>query len=186
MEKIILTGFFIFLAVLFAGGGVWFYRRIGRLGNSAGCACLLCFLALVACGIVVFKQFPEETAAAFLAAFCGFSFWNKYRFFKRAIIVPGVVRDFESRRFREYFGFPIFIYWPVVQFEFDGQTRQVTGSGYSYFKPILGKPMQVGIDPQNIANVRVYKRTALIFDGVIAILGTIFLIRMVYSRLAGI
>lgn len=186
MEKIILTGFFIFLAVLFAGGGIWFYRRIGRLGNSAGCACLLCVLALVACGIVVFKQFPEETAAAFLAAFCGFSFWNKYRFFKRAIIVPGVVRDFESRRFREYFGFPIFIYWPVIQFEFDGQVRQVTGTVYSRFKPKIGKPMKVGVNPQNIEDARVYQKSSLILTGTIAILGTIFLIRMVYSRLAGI
>lgn len=46
--------------------------------------------------------------------------------------------------------------------------------------------MKVGVNPQNIEDARVYQKSSLILTGTIAILGIIFLIRMVYSRLAGI
>ena len=126
------------------------------------------------------------TTSALVAALGGFSFWRDYRFFKRAIIVCGVVRKFVPRRVYRYLGTRAVVYLPVVRFEFDGQVRQVTGTVYSRFKPKIGKPMKVGVNPQNIEDARVYQKSSLIRTGTIAMLGTIFLIRMVYSRLAGI
>ena len=186
MEKIILTGIFVLLAVSFAWGGVSLYRGAKLRGERAGCACLLCFLASFVCGIFAFQQLPVETMSAFVAALGGFAFWRDYRFFKRAIIVCGVVRKFVPRRVYRYLGTRAVVYLPVVRFEFDGQVRQVTGTVYSRFKPKIGKPMKVGVNPQNIEDARVYQKSNLILTGTIAILGTIFLIRMVYSRLAGI
>lgn len=124
--------------------------------------------------------------SALVAALGGFAFWRDYRFFKRAIIVCGVVRKFVPRRVYRYLGTRAVVYLPVVRFEFDGQSRRVTGTTYSSFKPKIGKPMKVGVNPQNIEDARVYQKSSLILTGTIAILGTIFLIRMVYSRLAGI
>lgn len=184
MEKIILTGFFIFLAVLFAWSGVWLLHwgdPPGKYAVYGG----VCFLASFACGILAFQQLPVETMGAFVAALGGFSFWRDYRFFKRAIIVPGVVRKFVPRRVYGYLGARAVLYLPVVRFEFDGQVRQVTGTVYSRFKPKIGKPMKVGVNPQNIKDVRIYKKSNLILTGTIAVLGTIVLIRMVYSHMAG-
>ena len=124
--------------------------------------------------------------SAFVAALGGFAFWRDYRFFKRAIIVCGVVRKFVPRRVYRYLGTRAVVYLPVVRFEFDGQVRQVTGTVYSRFKPKIGKPMKVGVNPQNIEDARVYQKSNLILTGTIAILGTMLLSRMVYSRLAGI
>lgn len=122
---------------------------------------------------------------AFVAAFGGFAFWRDYRFFKRAIIVCGVVRKCVPRRVYRYLGARAVLYLPVVRFEFDGQVRQVTGTVYSRFKPKIGKPMKVGVNPQNIKDVRIYQKSSLILTGTIAVLGTIVLIRMVYSHMAG-
>lgn len=181
----ILTGIFVLLAVSFAWGGMSLYRRAKLRGESAGCVCLLCFFASFVCGILVAKQFPMETMGALFAALGGFSFWRDYRFFKRAIIVPGVVRKFVPRRVYGYLGTRAILYLPVVRFEFDGQVHQVTGTVYSRFKPKIGKPMKVGVNPQNIKDVRIYKKSNLILTGTIAVLGTIVLIRMVYSHMAG-
>ena len=205
MEKIILTGIFILLAISFAWGGVLLYRRAKKRGERAGCACLLCFLASFACGVLVAKQFPMETIGALFAAVGGIAFWKEYQFFKRAIIVRGVVtgvserneekwKNFRDRAHSNGMNVPEnrprsggreAVYAPVVQFEFDGQVRQVTGTTYSSFKPKTGTPMKVGIDPQNIEDARLYQISGLILTAVMAVLGIILLIITVYLHLTG-
>ena len=185
MEKIILTGIFVLLAVSFAWGGVLLYRRAQKRGERSGCVCLLCFFASFVCGIFAFQQLPVETMSALVAALGGFAFWRDYRFFKRAIIVCGVVRKFVPRRVYRYLGTRAVVYLPVVRFEFDGQVRQVTGTVYSRFKPKIGKPMKVGVNPQNIEDARVYQKSGLILTAVTAVLGIVLLIIAVHSHIAG-
>lgn len=194
MEKIILTGIFVLLTVSFAWGGVSLYRRAQKRGERAGCACLLCFLASFACGVLVAKQFPMETIGALFAAVGGFAFWKEYRFFKRAIIVHGIITGGSERisqKMSRSNGFASngtilhYEYAPVVQFEFDGKMRQVTGTTYSSVKPEIGKPMKVGIDPQNINDARVYQTSGLVLTAVMAVLGIVLLIIAVHSHIAG-
>lgn len=180
MEKMILTGIFLLFAVLFAWGGVALYRRAQKRGERAGCACLLCFLAAFVCSVFVFKQFPLETAGAVFALAGGVSFYREYCFFKRAIIVRGVVTSYETRRTDKGDN----LYAPVVQFEFDGQVRQATGRVYSSGKPKMGKVMKVGVDPQNIREARVFQKSGLILTAVAAVLGIAFLIQALYSHIA--
>ena len=175
----ILTGIFVLLAVLFAWGGVSLYRRAKLRGERAGCVCLLCFFASFVCAILVAKHFPMDTMGALFAAVGGVSFWKEYRFFKRAIIVPGVVTDYELHRGDRN------MYSPVVRFEFDGQSRRVTGTTYSSFKPKTGTPMKVGVNPQNIEDARVYQKSGLILTAVTAVLGIVLLIIAVHSHIAG-
>lgn len=176
----ILTGIFVLFAVSFAWGGVSLYRRAQKRGERAGCACLLCFLAAFGCCIFVFKQFPMEAAGALFAVVGGLCFWSDYCFFKRAIIVRGVVTDYTVRHERDGT-----LYSPVVQFEFDGQSRRVTGTTYSSFKPKIGKQMKVGVNPKNIEEVRLYQTSGLILTGVVAVLGLAFFISALYSRIVG-
>lgn len=179
------------------------YRRAQKRGERTGCACLLCFLAAFVCGVLVAKQFPLETMGALFAAVGGFAFWKEYRFFKRAIIVHGIItggseRDEEKwKNFRDRArsngmnvpenrprsGGGEAVYAPVVQFEFDGKTRQVTGTTYSSVKPKMGKIMKVGIDPQNINDARVYQTSGLVLTAVMAVLGIVLLIIVVHSHI---
>lgn len=182
MEKIILTGIFVLLAISFAWGGVSLYRQAKLRGERAGCVCLLCFLSSFVCGILVAKQFPMETIGALFAVVGGVSFWKEYRFFKRAIIVRGVVTGVSGR----IPGSREAVYAPVVRFEFDGQSRRVTGTTYSSFKPKTGTPMKVGVNPQNIEDARVYQKSGLILTAVTAVLGIVLLIIAVNSHIAGI
>lgn len=73
------------------------------------------------------------------------------------------------------------MYAPIVQFEFNGETRQVTGSVYSSSKPKMGTRMQVGIDPQNIEDARLYQKSGSVLAWVCFIIGFMMLVPIVYA-----
>lgn len=180
MEKMILTGIFLLFAVLFAWGGVALYRRAQKRGERAGCVCLLCFLAAFGCCIFVARQFPMETMGALFAAVGGFSVYREYHFFKRAIIVSGVVTSYETRRTNK----GSTLYAPVVRFEFDGQTRQATGRSACSVKPAMGAMLKVGIDPQNIADARVYQKSGWVVSWLILVAGAVVFCAGLYMRVS--
>ncbi len=101
----------------------------------------------------------------FLIGFC--LFIREWKFFKKAIMLPAVVVDYRSKR--ESKGDTM--YAPVVQFEFDGQIRRVEGSVYSSGKPKMGKQMKVGIDPNNINDVRLKQGSAYFLYWMFIIVG---------------
>ncbi len=75
-------------------------------------------------------------------------------FFQRAIKVPGVVSDYitsQGSKGRT-------MYRAVVSFEFDGKTRTISSSLGKSWKPALGKQCQVGINPTNLNDARIYSR----------------------------
>lgn len=77
------------------------------------------------------------------------------------------------------------LYVPVVAFEFDGQSRQVTGTMGSSLKPKIGSVMKVGIDSQNINNARVFQRSSRALAWGLLAVGVGILYCAVYARLAG-
>ena len=80
-----------------------------------------------------------------------FLFLYHYEFFRRAIIVPGRVTSYEERRGAK--GGTTYV--EVISYEVDGQTCTVSGTVGMPFKPKMGTPREVGIDPQNLQHVRV-------------------------------
>ncbi len=154
----------------------------------------------------VIAQAPREFGGVLLSGLGGAVWFRQRRFFKRAIIIPGVVTDYktlESRqeRFRkeavsrgfkpsgnEVISFGARretpMYAPVVQFEFDGQMRQITGTVYSSSKPKMGAAVKVGVDPQNIEDARILSKFS--FGAVFFVIGLFLLAAAVYVRLAGI
>ena len=131
----------------------------------------------------------EGNVGLFLVGVCfagtGFAFWWRDRkFFKRAIMVRGVVsgiherQDYDHERNKRQT-----MYSAIVTFEFDGQTRQVTDSSSSSWKPTLGKERWVGIDPQDIQNARVYSRFWQFFYLIFICLGLVMIGATLYSWL---
>ncbi len=102
----------------------------------------------------------------------GFYLWYKERkFFKKAILIPGVVVDKVSRQSRNKKGGSNTLHAPVVQFEFNGELCRAEGEVYSSWPPKLGKQMRVGIDPQNPAVARVKQTGALVLAGMFMLVG---------------
>ncbi len=114
------------------------------------------------------KQYPQLLVlwlmgcAFFGVGFLGFMYF--YEFFRQAIVVPGHVTSYETRRGSK--GGTSYV--EVVSYEFDGQTHTVTGTVGMPFKPNMGTLRQIGIDPKNIQKARVRNGTWfwLIFAGV--------------------
>lgn len=103
-----------------------------------------------------------------------FLLWRKHvNFFKKAIMVPGVVIDAipsqSERTVISYKGKAYTrrgrntTYTPLVQYEFEGETREVQGNNYSSSIPKMGKQMMVGINPEDSRDVRLKESTWLFF-----------------------
>jgi hypothetical protein len=103
-----------------------------------------------------------------------FLMWRKHvKFFKKAILVPGVVIDAipnqSERTVISYKGKAYTrrgrntTYTPLVQYEFEGETREVQGNTYSSGLPKMGKQMMVGINPDDSRDVRLKESTWLFF-----------------------
>jgi len=86
----------------------------------------------------------------------GCFFWIKHiRFFKRAIMLWGKVVDYESYEDSE----GTTMYHAVVGYEFDGENRTVVDNSVSSsWKPKIGKIRQVGVDPLNPQDARIYSK----------------------------
>ena len=102
-----------------------------------------------------------------------FLLWRKHvNFFKKAIMVPGVVIDaipsrkdvvtsYRGKAYTRRGGNTT--YTPVVQYEFEGEIREVQGNNYSSFIPKMGKQMMVGVNPEDSRDVRLKESTWLFF-----------------------
>lgn len=184
MENVWLTGLLV-PGVLFAWGGISLHKRAKKRGVPAGCACLLCFLCAAVCAMGALKGICEVAPLEFFGLFFGGTggtlWWRERRFFKRAIMVPGVVTSYEQKRGKQNST----LYTPVVQFEFDGQTRRAAGTLYSSGKPKPGTPMKVGVNPRDITDARVFQRASLVMSGVFFVTGMIVLCAAVYARMGG-
>ena len=88
----------------------------------------------------------------------GFSLRKKdVTFFKTAIKVEGKVTacrpktiyNSSSHRYET-------VYYPIITYTYNDETFEVTDSADSPYKPLMGQRRQVGINPQNPRDVRVY------------------------------
>ena len=114
-------------------------------------------------------------------AFIGFIGLKKTSaFFKKAILVKGVVIDaipnkrdsaVMSYNGRMYHPKGRGSYTPLVRYEFEGQTHEVQGSVYTSSIPKMGKQMTVGIDPDNLHDVRLKESNIPYFIFIIVGLG---------------
>ena len=114
-------------------------------------------------------------------AFIGFIGLKKTSaFFNKAILVKGVVIDaipnkrdsaVMSYNGRMYHPKGRGTYTPLVRYEFEGQTHEVQGSVYTSSIPKMGKQMTVGIDPDNLHDVRLKESNIPYFIFIIVGLG---------------
>ncbi len=80
--------------------------------------------------------------------------WGKHiLFLQRAIKVPGTISDYTT-----YIDEGKTMYKAVISYEFDGEPYTITGSGGASWKPKIGKPCWVGVDPKDPQKARVYSR----------------------------
>lgn len=80
-----------------------------------------------------------------------FSYARYYEFFRRAIIIPGKVTSYDTRRRskgRTY-------YLEIVSYTFDEISSTVTDTVSRYEEPKMGTVREVGVDPQNFRRARV-------------------------------
>lgn len=205
----LIIGLFV-LGVLWAACGVWVYKHSQKRGCLVSAAVAVCFILALSCGGMaaqrVMARAPAECFGVLLGGLGGALWLRERRFFKRAIIVSGVVTDYKKleprqERFRKQavsHGFQTSgeevvslgarreeppMYAPVVQFEFDGQTRRITGTVYSSSKPKMGAVVKVGVDPQNIEDARL--RSEFPFGLIFFVAGLLLLVVAVFMRLAG-
>ena len=94
---------------------------------------------------------------------------NNYEFFKRAIVVPGRVTSFTTRRG----GKGRTSYVEEVTFEFAGEQHTVSGLIGKSWKPKIGTVREVGVDLQHIDKSRV--REGKWFFGMFLLIGLVLL-----------
>ena len=56
------------------------------------------------------------------------------------------------------------MYYPIVRYYFNDEFHEVTGTYGSEVPPIISHRKQVGINPENIEDVRVYSGEKELFD----------------------
>lgn len=91
-------------------------------------------------------------------------------FFRKAVLVYGKVVDYASK----LGGKGQIMYTPIVQYELGGEIKEVKGSVFSCIKPTIGKYIKVGINPDNIEDVRVEQWSSLIVIIPIMLAGAFF------------
>ena len=100
-------------------------------------------------------------AILFGVVFVAIGLWKLYsrhKFFKKAIIIQGVITGYKSYR-----DDGTTMYTPIATFEFDGQKRECVDSFSSSWKPTIGKLCKIGVNPNNIEEARIYSTGETIF-----------------------
>lgn len=98
--------------------------------------------------------------------------WSDIKFFKTAIKIPGVITGYKEK----LSGAERIMYQTIATFEFDGKKREVIETRHaSSYKPTLGKPCQVGINPYNIQEARIYSKMNLFFYVIFIALGLLMI-----------
>lgn len=97
-------------------------------------------------------------------------------FFKTAIKVEGKVTAYKSKQIynREMRCYEK-VYYPIISFTFDGEPMEVIDDNYSSYTPLIGQRRQVGINPQNIQDVRVYSFEDQLWNGIFMLAGLFFI-----------
>ena len=98
-------------------------------------------------------------------------------FFKTAIKVEGRVTAYRpktiynrsSRRYEQ-------VYYPIVTYTYNDETLEATDSEYSPYKPLMGQRRQVGINPQNPRDVRVYSGEGELWSWIFMLAGIILVL----------
>lgn len=80
------------------------------------------------------------------------------KFFKHAIIVPGYISSYTSHEEIDKEGSKRTVYEATVSFEFEGKPCTAPNSITGSSKPEIGTPVQVGVNPYNIEEVRINPR----------------------------
>ncbi len=89
-------------------------------------------------------------------------------FFKTAVLVKGIVKDFNSDNSSRRNG--RVVYAPIVQYEYNGQIGEVKGSAYSSSIPVIGTEVLVGVNPNNPKDARLKQSDSTIKILVIVVL----------------
>ncbi len=190
METIFSIGIFAVPAVFLVCGGICYL--LSHKSDAFISGTIWCFVCAFISSFFAVKKILEaasvEFAGVILCAAGGVAVYLESRFFRRAIIVNGVVTSYESKEIKTnaaYASTSKTVYAPVVQFEFNGEQRYVTGRSFSAEKPRTGTVMQVGIDPQNIYDARLYSKAGYGVASALLWLGIILLVLSAAMRLTG-
>lgn len=100
-------------------------------------------------------------------------------FFANAIKVWGEVTAYRSALVRNHQrGGPYYKkeYYPIVRYYFNDQFHEVTGTYGSDTPPIIGHRKQVGINPENIEDVRVYSGDSELVDWISMLIGGLLIL----------
>ncbi len=107
----------------------------------------------------------------------GFLLLRSHRnFFKQAIIVPGIVTEYIRFEGKNGEGDRCTLYRKVISFEFDGQTHQFTPRSASSFKPKIGTLCKIGVNPNDIQDVRIYSTFHIVIFWFIIASGLLFIV----------
>ena len=98
-----------------------------------------------------------------------FCFWRNHEFFRRAIIVPGTVTSFTSKRGHKGGT----VYYEEVSFAFAGEQHTVSGTIGKSWKPKIGAAREVGINPDQMDEFRL--REGQWFPGLFLVVGLVVL-----------
>ena len=99
------------------------------------------------------------------------------KFFKHAIILPGIITGHSSFEHTDSKGRQCTLYRKVISFEFDGQTRQFTNyRSASSSKPKIGTSCKVGVNPNDIQDVRIYSTFSIIILWFMMASGLLFIV----------
>ncbi|MBP5404036.1 MAG: DUF3592 domain-containing protein [Elusimicrobiaceae bacterium] len=114
-------------------------------------------------------------SGAGMFALGAWGFWSDRKFFKNAIIVPGTITGY-----RENFrggDSDCTMYTKIATFEFDGQKREVVDMRHSSsYKPTIGSPCQIGVNPNDINEARIYSKTNLLFYWIFILVGLLMIV----------
>lgn len=190
MEQLFSIGIFAVPAVFLVCGGICYL--LSHKSDAFISGTIWCFVCAFISSFFAVKKILEaasvEFAGVILGVAGGVAVYRENRFFRRAIIVNGVVTSYESKEIKTnaaYSSTSKTVSAPVVQFEFDGEQRYVTGRSFSATKPQTGTVMQVGIDPQNIYDARLYSKAGYRLASLFLWLGGLLLLAAVVMRLKG-
>ena len=107
----------------------------------------------------------------------GFLLLRSHRkFFEQAIIVPGIVTEYIRFEGKNGEGDRCTLYRKVISFEFDGQTHQVTSHSASSIKPKIGTLCKIGVNPNDIQDVRIYSVFHIVILWFIMASGLLFIV----------
>ncbi|MGN0016041.1 MAG: DUF3592 domain-containing protein [Candidatus Avelusimicrobium sp.] len=189
METILSIGIFAVPAAFLVCGAICYllsHKSDAFVNGAIGCF-VCAFISSFFAVKKILEVAPAEFAGVILGAVGGVAVYREKRFFKRAIIVNGVVTSYASKEIKTNAAYSSAqtVYAPVVKFEFDGEERYITGRSFSATKPKTGTVMQVGIDPRNIYDARLYSKAGYGVASALLWLGIILLVSSSAMRLTG-